>query len=79
MKTCIITKKKFNGITGEYEYETDMKFPELLNKRNDCKYFKKKLFHKKKNILYCRDCRNWRTWFVEIGEHGLITPTFDNN
>lgn len=37
---------------------------EVWNKDNSCKYFKNKIFWKKSNKVYCKDCKFWGRFIV---------------
>jgi hypothetical protein len=61
---CVALKNRrifIEPITGEKYCESDGSVnPIEENKENNCKYFEKKFFTKKSNLILCKNCKNWQ-------------------
>lgn len=55
-----ILHKITDGVTGQITVGCIGIRYKQFNKNNNCKYFKKKLFVKNKNIKFCKDCKNFK-------------------
>ena len=54
---CSATEKiKIDKITGDIVIG-ELGDVTVYNKDNNCKYFKKMFFRKKRNKIFCRDCK----------------------
>ena len=67
MKGCTyrVQGKRYDSITGLYVEERGepgwLGNYEIWNKDNNCRFFKKKVFAKKSEKTYCKDCRHYRS------------------
>lgn len=52
-------------ITGIEYYKDECYSYKILNLGNECSFFKKKFFNKRKEKKYCIDCRNFKYWSPE--------------
>jgi hypothetical protein len=56
---CNAYTKQPNIRGNGYEYKYLDVHPDIDNKNEDCKHFKKKLFALKRKTHRCRDCKHW--------------------